>query len=274
MSKALSLSKEELENLIKQHGNATKVANALGHSAYSVRSALKKHNIVGDNYRRKYDLNHYYFSPPYNPDSLYWAGYIAANGTVTTFMSGHPTYRVYMNMSEQDRPYLEMMRDALGSTAPVKAIASKASDGKSYHIATLLFNSRQMVDDLANFNIVPRKQHIYAMPEWLTKHPDIHHFLRGYTDGLGGFKLNADKTEVLDFSTTGTVEFLNQFRKIIAEKCSIFSERPITKSGTYRGRIWYYAKEDLVKIAKFLMQDGGYFMKKKWEIPSKLLLGN
>jgi hypothetical protein len=93
---------------------------------------------------------------------------------------------------------------------------------KNRSTSILKLSSTKIFDDLARFNIVPRKTMIYSLPEWIISHPLLHHFLRGYSDGDGSFYIVKGKCDLdyLGWNIIGTKEFIIDIINILKEpKC-------------------------------------------------------
>jgi hypothetical protein len=241
---------EDIENkLIKsyaKHKSIRKVGKELGMSREVVRVRLKKIGVL--NKQIRYRLDDDYFSRV-TEHSLYWAGFIAADGAVV--LRNGKYKRLYIGLSQKDHDHLEKFKYCLGFTGPVHKIngSTKCSEVAVY--------SGKIYDDLARFNIIPRKTLVYEFPEWLVGHDLVNHFMRGYFDGDGSFygqsKPNIRKSKIqLYFSLRGTKKFLSVFNDILEEKCffEVSKKVPRYNSGIYT--LEYGGNKKVGKIRDFL----------------------
>lgn len=118
-------------------------------------------------------VNHTYFST-YNPESCYWAGFLAADGNI----SKH-TNAVQISLGEKDLDHLNKFKLSLQSEHSV------VKDNNCYRLS---FYSKQMQEDLLyNFNITPSKSFTIEFP--LIPHKFLKYFILGYFDGDGHISL-------------------------------------------------------------------------------------
>ncbi len=103
-----------------------------------------------------------------NEESLYWAGFIAADGNV----SGK-----YLRISLQERDINQLNKFNKWLNADYKI--SLRESNRSYQIQV---HSKSICFDLLDYGITERKCHTYTPPEFCIKSPD---FWRGMIDGDG-----------------------------------------------------------------------------------------
>lgn len=117
-----------------------------------------------------------FFSVP-NPTNCYWAGFIAADGSIG---SGYRRRQLAIALKITDREHLEAFRDAI---APGKRICDYRNGG--YMSCKFVVNSELIVRDLfQNFRIGPRKSKTLESPP-LDEPSLIESFVAGYIDGDG-----------------------------------------------------------------------------------------
>lgn len=108
-----------------------------------------------------------------SPEACYWAGFIAADGCISE--NG-----VIIGLSDKDKMHLEKLANALGLHNRVRV--RDTSNG--YRTARLNAISEKWVQDLASFNITPRKSKTLRPPS-LRSEDQVRAFIRGYMDGDG-----------------------------------------------------------------------------------------
>lgn len=119
------------------------------------------------------NVNHNYFST-YNPESCYWAGFIAADGNISK-----KTNAVQVALGEKDLEHLNKLKFSLQSDHAV------VKDNNCYRLS---FYSKQIQEDLRyNFSIVPAKSFILEFPLLPEKY--LKYFILGYFDGDGHVSL-------------------------------------------------------------------------------------
>jgi DNA-binding Lrp family transcriptional regulator len=204
----------KLKNSYKKHQSIRKVAIELGISHETARYKLKTLGVLNEPIRYIWDDN--YFSQD-TAEVFYWAGFIAADGCVKLHSKKYK--QLSIGLSQKDHEHLEKFKKSIEFDGPIHKISSCGIDKSEITIS-----SDKIFDDLARFNIVPRKSLTYTFPEWLIKHPLVNHFMRGYNDGDGSFYIilkKNRKTPQLYFSLRGTKEFLTEYRNILEDNCKI-----------------------------------------------------
>jgi hypothetical protein len=103
-----------------------------------------------------------------------------------------------------------------------------------YHCARVSFTSPQMVEDLARYNVVPRKSHTYSWPDALP--PELaNSFLLGVLDGDGW--IIPDKRKAKPYYVIGIISgnpiFPGQIARVIEDATSISSPQVC-----HVGRAW------------------------------------
>jgi hypothetical protein len=113
-----------------------------------------------------------YFREITTQQQAYFLGLLAADGTIT---NKDGNYRVDLGLQQQDKALVESFRDALAPGAPI------VKNRGCFHVRV---GSKEMVNDLARFGIVPRKTYHFDWPQTL---PDVFAipFILGYFDGDG-----------------------------------------------------------------------------------------
>lgn len=146
------------------------------------------------------------------PQSFYWAGFIAADGCVCLDKGKYP--RLKICLAEKDKDHLVKFKRAIKFEGKVHTYHLEKYNSRS----TITIASSKVFNDLARFNIVPRKTLIYTFPKWLNNHPLVNHFMRGYFDGDGSFSVYRNYNSTIDnlaMNICGTGEFLKAYKRIL-----------------------------------------------------------
>ena len=258
------LSKEILEYEYKNCGSMQKMADKLEVSVDSIYKYMKLHNVE---YERKYKGTYYCnnnFFKDESAESFYLAGFIAADGSVQ--------YRKYskilkITLSKKDIDHLEKIKKILESNHPIKEYTVKKSKlvDSNHECVELQIANKNIVEDLAKFNIIPNKTKIYEMPEWLLSHQFLNHFMRGYFDGDGTITYcglgKGRKILQLNFSILGTEKFIQQYREILSKNCNTNCVKIINHHSIYK--IGYSGNNIVKNIYDFLYKDQTICLQRK-----------
>lgn len=223
------LTKAQLEKDYKELKSLSKIAKKYGVSAVPIKARFVKYGIsfVSKNQHNK--CNHAIFSED-TERSFYLAGFLAADGCIrvakTNKNSTYVNSRVVIGLAIKDESFLIMLRDLFESDHKFNYYTHKLSkyndDWNDSRAVKLSITSKQMVEDLKRFNIVPRKSLTYTFPNWLKTHPLRHHFMRGYFDGDGSFYINSELSyDRLCCSIRGTTKFLKTYKELLEPKCGV-----------------------------------------------------
>jgi len=262
---------EELWEAYQEIQSLQKVAEKFGCQKDGVRHSLKR-NGYKINKLVRHSCNETFFQQD-TPESFYWAGFIAADGCVRYSERGKygkPRYDLYIALAQKAKSHLEKIKDSLEYSGPIKDYLVKNSKRNSKWNDTwkseISITSKQIFDDLARFNIVPRKSLTYTFPEWLINHPLVYHFMRGCFDGDGSFYWAHYKTKASQeyFSLRGTEAFLAVYRDIL-ERNNLVKKRdkPIRINGGI-GVLEYGGNGVVGKIKGFLSKDATVQLDRKW----------
>lgn len=260
--KQIIFNKEELKLNYLELKEISITAKFYNVSESVIRKNLKKFNISlnkiarNRNKKSKYKVNDNFFAKD-TEESFYIAGFIAADGCVMN-------NTLSINLSLKDKDHLIKINNIINSNRVIKDYHNKYSGA-----SRLLITSKQIINDLKRFNIVPRKSLIYTFPEWMKTHPLKHHFMRGYFDGDGSVYLNNQYNEKVCFGLRGTIKFLIDYRAILEKECG-FCERtnPIPISSGC-GLLGYGGNKNISKIADFIYKDATIFLNRKKDVALK-----
>jgi hypothetical protein len=203
-----------------------------------------------------------------NEKSFYWAGFMAADGCIMVKKIKGVEYLngLRLSLSTKDRSHIELFRDHIEYDGSIyDGIAKNSHNNQKWNdtgYSSMTINSIKLYKDLARFNVVPRKTHIYTFPKWLVGHPMVNHFMRGYFDGDGfiGFDTKGNKR----FCVRGTIPFLTDFKNVLIENCGVNDNTVKNSSGI--GRVRYNGNGVCSKLSKFFYKDATIFLDRKKNI--------
>lgn len=254
------LGHDALKKMYDEEKTLTNVAKKFNTSLSTIWQYFIKHNIEY-NKQITYDADHEFFGRD-NEKSFYWAGFFGADVNIN---KDKP--RIDLRLATKDREHLEKFKSNIKTNAPiynmVRIDERPAFKTKIYYSSNISFTSKQCIADLAKFNVVPAKTHIYTIPDWIENHPLCHHFLRGLIDGDGWIKHQK-------VGLCGTYNCVTKAREIIANKCDINIEKiHLELFEKHVPRINIYEKP-LRKIAvDYLYKDATVWLDRKYEEAKK-----
>lgn len=162
--------------------------------------------------RQKYTYNHNYFSELTN-ESCYWAGFIAADGSIGVDKSNQHTLTIVLQ--DKDRQHLAKFVQATTYTKPVQYKISRLNGKDFAQAVTVYYGSREFTYDLnQHFNITPNKS-LTLQPPNIVERDHIISYLAGYIDGDGTIYYGTSKyggkirKGQLNITMLGTYDFLS-----------------------------------------------------------------
>jgi len=274
---AAIVSKEILEEAYDRLKTLKAVSRELKIDPDSVKLYMEKFKLDYDK-QIIYNCDHSFFSRD-NEESFYIAGFIAADGCVKDRKSSSGAIRPEMaiGLSKEDKSFLEQLRQIMKAETPIRDFIVKNSKRNPEWSDTwksdLVITSKQMMEDLQRFNIVPRKSLIYTFPKWLKNHPLKHHFIRGYNDGDGSFYIpklkDGRSSEQVYFFMRGTPKFLKEVRFILEKECDLNVRDKEIRISSGHGCLEYGGNGIVNKISNYLYQDATIYLPRKHEIAMK-----
>ena len=231
----------ELVRLVRTNKySALQLAKLFNCSRNSVLYTLYCHNVRLSNlgqFKRKYYSNELFFNK-LNPVSAYWAGFIAADGTLIFKDKG-----ISIGLNNKDKDHLLKFKEAIQTNSPIKEI-------KSNNSIRIGIYSRELFNSLVNLGIKPNKSLNISnvnIPDRL-----MHHFIRGVFDGDGSIS-GSDKSHI-QLCIVGNKPFLEQIQEFLIKEFKINKTKvyPMTNCKTYRMQ---YTGSQIFKILEFIYRD-------------------
>jgi hypothetical protein len=233
-------SEEEVFYLKSNFGkeNAREIAKKLNRGYDGVHKKAQSLGLVGDKgINRKFTLNHDFFENP-NAINSYWAGFIAADGCIT---SGYLKIMIHI----KDLAILEKFKEDCGYTGSI--YVDKKRDRCSIEI-----RSKKMIKDLEEkWSIVKRKSLILLPPKTDLCDNDFFTFVRGYIDGDGSIYF--EPKDYLRISMIGTEKFLLWIKNRFSIKSSKVTKNKNIFKLRYSGKNAYLLFEKLVAVKCFVL---------------------
>jgi hypothetical protein len=175
------------------------IAAKLGRSSTSIEHRARR---LGLQRRHKNaEINQRYFQDIATTEQAYLLGLLAADGSIS---STPGRYNICLALKRSDAELIVRFRDA---------VAPEAVLSYDRHLVRVRVGCKQMVADLADYNIIPRKSYNFAWPQKLP-HELATPFLLGYFDGDGCLSRHANGR--LQWTLLGCEAFLWEAREHIA----------------------------------------------------------
>jgi hypothetical protein len=265
-----TIDKTVLIDAIKKSNKIRDLTILLKCSIPRLRENIKLYGMKYPDYRHRAYCDNEFFGRK-DEKAMYWAGFLAADGCIR---DRKYTYSIKLELATADRKHIERFKQDTKSEAiiydvvraPSKLIINGGGTKDKYYSSYFVINSKQMFNDLATYNIVPKKTYIYEMPEWLIKHQFVRHFIRGYIDGDGSFGFNKRNNNIssIRLQLTGASNVVEQIYNILKFNCH-------TKYGGYKKynnkkkTFWFNSIPDLNKIINYLYSDTTIYLKRKYD---------
>lgn len=158
-------------------------------------------------------INRDYFRNINTEEKAYWLGFLAADGSIQHHSGKH---QVSLGLQAKDLHWLTKFRDTV---APEAAITDRGTGNYVVSIA-----SKEMVQDLAGYGLIPNKAKSLVFPE-AVQGPMSVPFLLGYFDGDGNL-YQYKFINTMTWSLLGTQEFLNVAREHLMHYAEVPIQEP------------------------------------------------
>ena len=252
------------------------IAEKYGCSRKPIIRVLKENNIeirlIGDKeysiLRRKYSINDNYFAlNKQTNNSAYILGLIASDGCIEQYDNS-----VYIELQRLDREILEKVNLELENQRPVQDYINYSKNTEN---SKIYFYSKQIREDLVNYNLVPDKTHKIDLDfTYNIKAEYLIDYIRGHFDGDGSIKwTNGCIQWQIDSTSLNTLKSIqNYLLKQYDIKTTIkVHKEPKRKMKLYR--IYFYGYENALKLYKlFYRAENNLYLKRKQEKYLQLLL--
>ncbi|HEY5268638.1 MAG TPA: hypothetical protein VII94_05975 [Candidatus Saccharimonadales bacterium] len=273
--KYVKIDKDILIKAYEDSGRSMRATGiALDTSEKTVMRRMKEYGIEWDK-KVYYSCNEDFFDE-LNEQSLYWLGFLAADGWLYKHQY---SYEICLKLAEEDSSHLQKFKLAMNSLSPIHRKIEKHKAGEKgflkdeYASYQITITSEKLFNRLAEFNIVPAKTHIYRFPEQLKDHSDVRHFIRGCLDGDGWWREHKnngkDYTTDIRVGMCGTPIFIREVFDIITERCVLDSGSYYVRKSGKTADFEFCAKDDVNYIADWLYKDATIYLPRKREIAIK-----
>lgn len=123
-------------------------------------------------------------------EAAYWAGFLAADGSLVQGVNRPNTYRLCLSISVKDEAHLKLFQQTMGHTGKIGYIHHPVGQIQGHDIAASsmcfvnICQAGKFVDDLARLGIIPDKTKRIAPPQLKNDLLKLA-YVKGYIDGDG-----------------------------------------------------------------------------------------
>jgi intein/homing endonuclease len=236
--------KSEIIKLHEDGIGTTKTSEMLNVSPSTIQKYLKKNNLkpLGINRPYKNKYNTHFFSE-YTKESVYWAGFIMADGCIS---DTNTTHNVQIMLSIKDKSHLQKLSEIINFTGPLY-------EYKKNNSITIRMSGKKIINDLFNkYGITKKKSLIAEFPKQLPREL-YSHFIRGYFDGDGSIYKGSSPT----ISFIGNENIVKSIRDILHETLELEikssnDKPPLRNTGSEKIKQFAYCGKNTKKIIKWL----------------------
>ena len=264
------LSKKQIRYILKEY-NSGKAVNSFIHllpcSRSTVTRLLQQHGITirsrgsymtverASSMSKRHSCNKEFFSQQ-TPTSIYWAGFIAADGNIN-----ERDESMKIAIQANDKAHLIQFSKDIQYTGNVRDYPQKDYTGKIIYSSRVELYEKQIVEDLATlYNITPRKS-LTLLPPNLTDISQILPYIIGLVDGDGCI-YSRDNNKYLTVNLLGTKMLLDWIKESL-ESIEIFSGSVnVAKNTTYQLSI--NQRLSLKKLSVLVQTLNLPILKRKW----------
>lgn len=253
-------SEDELNKMFKMYlddnCSQQRVAEEFNCSRSVIKRVLKENEIDIRSKTHTYRANYRTFKKIDSEEKAYWLGFIAADGTVFVRENNAS---VIINLSRVDKGHLEKFKSFMESDVNILDHIQTEGFSNNSKMSKIVFNSKEMVGDLIDKNVTPRKS-LTLKPPNIGKEFYIP-YIRGYFDGDGSLYQNKNGNWTL--SIEGTKEILTWINEVVGFEASKLEQRTKTDKNSYYIRVGGTLKP--LRIATKIYQDATIYLDRKFE---------
>lgn len=232
---------------------------------YSILIKEGLYNKKPQNDLRRFQINDNYFDEIDSEHKAYWLGFLLADGFIVN--SGHSTESFGISLKSTDKYILEALKEDLESTYTIKTYEGKSVFNNTEiktEYSRFIAKSKKIYNRLIELGFTKNKSYDAKLPLNQIDQKYYNHLIRGYFDGDGGFNKACSQNHLYDIGFTGTLEVLNDIKKILNKENLKLSQRyPEKNNNNYSLRIC--GDLQCYKIGKWMYKDSTIFLERKYK---------
>ena len=141
---------------------------------------INKREEIISKFRRNIDWNYNFFNY-ISPESLYWAGFILADGNLCVNL-----LKIQLKYTIENNKHLNKLRKSLKLPQKYVKISNKKQYySNKYKVLTFGISYIKFPQQLIKWGIIPNKTQNFLQPSFDFSKKEFGHFLRGWFDGDG-----------------------------------------------------------------------------------------
>lgn len=279
---------ERIDALHEEGKSAIEIAKILNFKyqqpVYNYFKKMGWKRLSREEYKHKtlYTVDTSFFETIDTEEKAYVLGFICADGHIDA-----NAYKLTITLQDSDFQLLELIRQAMRSTHPIKRHIQKINpytrtDNTILEQCSLSVNGKQLLLPLINMGLAGKKTYtldssvIKYVPEHL-----IRHFLRGFFDGDGnvtwGKKYSSGYKYIIQVA--GNKDFLlGTFQKYFPSNCSLYKYKTSRQCYTWK----LTDKRRVLEFLNYLYSNSNIYLDRKykiyqfamWSCKTELIAGN
>ncbi|PGP12576.1 hypothetical protein COA01_32695 [Bacillus cereus] len=208
------LSPNEVEEIIELYNKdtSTNLAKHFNCSRSLILKIWMDNGLNGKDKGRQYYSNFDYFANIDSPDKAFYAGWIAADGCVYDRNNDSQQKMLSIGIHEKDEELIRKFLNEIQSNNPIIHRTQVTKKGILTPVSQVQIVSNKLCDDLAKYNIVPRKTWTF-LPTNIPRDL-MSHFIRGYFVGDGTITVanhRYDRPKYYNVSFIGNLKSMEYF---------------------------------------------------------------
>ena len=227
---------------------------------------IRKCGLSRGRYAKPVVVNHDYFENIDCERKAYWLGMLMADGNV--IYKSENSKIVSLHLNTDDKYIVEEFAKDIETDLTVKDYTYEYDDRKIKCDSILRIHSSKMADDLAKYNVVPRKSYKqFGLPN--TNKEYMSHFIRGLFDGDGSISLIKPKDQRIhraNISFCGNEQLVKELYDFFKENLDI--DRLIVDMNKYGNNIFNFrlrTNDHVIKLKEYMYSNATIYMKRKRE---------
>ena len=232
MARKILFSKEEVNKIIESYSKENQTLQNIAKEYKVSRSVIKRVLVeeqvaLRESYHYKFFCQYDIFRNINSNEKAYWLGFLAADGCVFERVSSPKKSQggdcVILSISRKDKEHLVKFQSFLQGNFEIKDFLQNVGFSKNSEMSKIVINSKEMVQDLKDKGIVPRKSLVLKKPN--TPSQFYFPYILGYFDGDGSiFQTQQGEFGISFTGTKETLEWINSLLKMakgIEQKSSL-----------------------------------------------------
>lgn len=246
------------EDIIKlyteQKLGAPAISKLLNTTNNKVYKTLKQNNIPPRSHRekgKKSTANDNFFNQINTEEKAYWLGFLYADGYITK------DGKIGCTLATKDEEHLKKFQTDIETNYPIRTYTQTKGYAPGTLYVRIQICSQQLIQDAIKHGLVPNKTKILTFPATIPQDL-LRHFLRGYIDGDGSWKIDKRAHCGYSLAICGTKEFLDNAAPHLG----------LSPNKVYRHKNVFSLEttgNDTLRVMHLVYKDAKVFLERKYE---------